>query len=346
MKKTLGLLLSCLALCGCLNSSEKLSINDDNSGIIETHLKVHSGTLQMIDTMFGGMMEAFSKMGSQMQAQNGSQQSPVPPPPASMAEQMFADKEQIMKKFSKAGVKAELLSFESQKKDDGLYVDYKVKVDNVLLLMNSEALGTKVDVVRNEKGDWYCRLKQDEKKISESKGNLKSFEEFKNSPQYKAMPPEIQAKMAGSMMDFKVEFTIVFPRPVKFVSGGFEKIDDNTAKYSLSMNFLADPTAMEKLLAANNGQPVAATDEGFLPPADQKSPDVASMPMAMGDVTAQPQVAESSAGSSAQSGAVTVKLKNGNMVKGQVVERGKDFIRINFEGVPITYYNDEIEKVE
>lgn len=42
----------------------------------------------------------------------------------------------------------------------------------------------------------------------------------------------------------------------------------------------------------------------------------------------------------------TLELKNGTIVEGEIVERGDDFIRMNINGVRITYYNDEIENVQ
>ena len=42
----------------------------------------------------------------------------------------------------------------------------------------------------------------------------------------------------------------------------------------------------------------------------------------------------------------TVKLKNGSVVEGNLVERSAQWIRINVNGVPLTYYNDEVDTVE
>ncbi len=42
----------------------------------------------------------------------------------------------------------------------------------------------------------------------------------------------------------------------------------------------------------------------------------------------------------------TVKLKNGSVVEGNLIERSSEWIKINVNGVPLTYYNDEVDAVE
>lgn len=43
--------------------------------------------------------------------------------------------------------------------------------------------------------------------------------------------------------------------------------------------------------------------------------------------------------------AETIVLKSGNTVEGKIIEKTDKYIKINFEGVPITYYLNEIESV-
>lgn len=44
--------------------------------------------------------------------------------------------------------------------------------------------------------------------------------------------------------------------------------------------------------------------------------------------------------------AETIFLKSGKTIEGKLIERTDKYIKIDFEGVPLTYYFDEIEKVE
>jgi VHL beta domain len=42
---------------------------------------------------------------------------------------------------------------------------------------------------------------------------------------------------------------------------------------------------------------------------------------------------------------VSIILKNGTTVEGKVVEKTKDYVKLEFQGMALTYYNDEIEKI-
>lgn len=44
--------------------------------------------------------------------------------------------------------------------------------------------------------------------------------------------------------------------------------------------------------------------------------------------------------------AATVHLKNGATVTGDIMERGADSIRVNVDGIKVTYYNDEINGID
>lgn len=44
--------------------------------------------------------------------------------------------------------------------------------------------------------------------------------------------------------------------------------------------------------------------------------------------------------------AATIHLKNGATVTGEITERGADSVRINAEGIKVTYYNDEIASID
>ncbi len=349
--KRLGMLLFLtFAVSGCLHTTEHLTINADGSGTVETHLKVHAATMQMLDQMFGGMMQAFASMGQP--AEGGKAQAA---PPTSVAEQMFSDKEQILKKFRESGVTADFESFSSEKKDDGLYVDYKVKVSDVLKLSTGEGLGTKVRIMRNADGDWFCRLIADKKKYKESKDQELQLEQFKKTAQFQNMPADAQQKMANSFMDLRIEFEVTFPSPVTGMSGMFEKVDDKTSKVAFGMNDMMDPQALAKLASSAKDQMVrtgtGSVPVGFFTPAPGEEQDEGEAgggekgvqpPLAKASEPAVPAVIEASAG------AVKVKvfLKSGNVVEGRLIEKNEGSVKINFEGVPVTYYSDEIERTE
>jgi hypothetical protein len=347
MKKTLGLVVLVLALSGCMHAAETVVVSEDGSAMIETSLKVHKGTLDMVDAMLGGMMQAFQQMAAQM-TKNAPGDQPAPPV-KSIAEEMFANKDQVMKNFEKAGVKADLLSFTSEKKDDGLYVDYKVRVDNALDLVRMEGNGLTPEIYRNDNGDWYCRIKKDEKKAGENREQLAKFRDFKDSPSFKAMPPEVQQGISGAFMDFKVSLTITLPRPIKLVSGAFEKVDEHTVRFVQSMDLVADPGAMERLLLAGSEDSVIATDENFVPSLADASPrgeEASPVPAASRQEPVSPAPAAESPLSVGTGGKVRVLLKDGSVSEGRLIERTADHVKIDFEGVAITYYNDEFTKVE
>lgn len=44
--------------------------------------------------------------------------------------------------------------------------------------------------------------------------------------------------------------------------------------------------------------------------------------------------------------AETIVLKSGKKVEGKKIEQTDDYIRIDFYGVPLTYYFDEIESID
>ena len=44
--------------------------------------------------------------------------------------------------------------------------------------------------------------------------------------------------------------------------------------------------------------------------------------------------------------AATITFKSGKEVEGEIIERSQDFIKIDFLGMPVTYYYDEIESID
>lgn len=41
----------------------------------------------------------------------------------------------------------------------------------------------------------------------------------------------------------------------------------------------------------------------------------------------------------------TIQFKDGRTIEADIIERTSDYIKVDFQGVPITYYLDEIENV-
>ena len=60
---------------------------------------------------------------------------------------------------------------------------------------------------------------------------------------------------------------------------------------------------------------------------------------------ARPAEAPAEAAADADS-LVTLTLKTGQVVKGKLIDQNKDYVRIDIQGVAMTYFRDEIKKVE
>ncbi len=44
--------------------------------------------------------------------------------------------------------------------------------------------------------------------------------------------------------------------------------------------------------------------------------------------------------------AVKVYLKNGSVIEGNLIEQKEDHIKVDTSGIPVTYFNEEIDKIE
>jgi hypothetical protein len=121
--------LGLLFLTGCLQSSEHLTINKDGSGTLEVSDVIPFGTVKLIDTMLGGMVKGMSEaFGSDEQKQKA---------PESMAVEMFANKEQIVKNAGMSGVDVEVVDFAHSMESGSLRVDYTLKFSDVNKLLAS-----------------------------------------------------------------------------------------------------------------------------------------------------------------------------------------------------------------
>lgn len=224
-------------LTGCLQSQEHLIIHKDGSGTFETNLLVPQVTVYFIDTIFGeimkGMSEAFGGKPDEV--------------PKSIAESMFGDKEEILKKAEKVGLKIKFISFDKKVKDDGLYVNYKFEFDDMNKLIESGLVGTKLEVTKNPQGDLVVSMKGDPEEAKKSETQKQQFKEWQESEEGKKVDQELMKKVLDAMKNFKMEFLITMPGDIKKVSGMFKQKDSRTASVSLSGDIFGDPSIIQKM---------------------------------------------------------------------------------------------------
>lgn len=238
-KVTLQIVLLFFLLCitGCLQSQEHLTIQKDGSGTFETNLLVPQVTVYFIDTIFGeimkGMAEAFGGKPDEV--------------PQSMAESMFGNKEEILKKAEKVGLKIKFISFDKKVKEDGLYVNYKFEFDDMNKLIESGLVGTKLEVTKNPQGDLVVSMKSDPEEAKKSETQKQQFKEWQESEDGKKVDQELMKKVVDAMKNFKMEFLVTMPGDIKKVSGMFKQKDSRTASVSLSGDILGDPSIIQKM---------------------------------------------------------------------------------------------------
>jgi hypothetical protein len=338
------LLITVLTLSSCMHTEEHITINSDGSGAVEAHLKIHSGTVQLIDAMLGGMMQAFQAMAQQMGQANA-------PAPVSVAEQMFADRQVIEKKIADAGVAASLESFSSEKKDDGIHVNYKIKTPDIIAFSRTDVLMTKIKIMRNAAGEWFCRPVADKKAQKKGQEEQAKFEDFKKTPSFQSMPPAMQSALSTSVLDFRAESQITFPDALTNASGIFLKKDNKTAVVTVTSDMITNPQILEKWDKMKDGS-VARTGTGPVPPdlfislVEEGGADAKEAVAKKEPVNAVPATAPLLVGKDRVGSLVKVFLKDGKVAEGNLLELGEGFIKVDFQGIPITYYNDEINKVE
>lgn len=336
------IMLFCLiVLAGCLHSEERITVNKDGSGVVQAHLKVHPGTIQMVDMMLGGMMQAFQAM-----AQDPSKGPAPAPVPVSVAEQMFGNREDVEKKIRESGVPATLEAFKSEKKDDGLHVDYTIKTSDISAFTRTEALMAKLKIMRNEAGDWFCRPVADVKGQEKGQEEKAKFDNFKSSSSFQGMPAAMQNMISASMMDFRAESLVTFPDALTEVSGVFQKKDDRTASVVIGADMIMDPQSRAKWMEAKD-QAIARTGSGPIPPdffallPEERGVAAQDVPPAAPTSLPARPVVTGEAGDP-----VKVFLKDGKVAEGKLLERTDGYVRIDFQGVTLTYYNDEFDRVE
>ncbi|UCC94756.1 MAG: hypothetical protein JSW40_08085 [Candidatus Omnitrophota bacterium] len=360
MKKT-GILLACcvLFLGGCLQSKEHLIIQRDGSGTLEIDTMVPKGTMALIDSMMGGMMQGMTE------AFGGKQEAPK-----SMAEEMFGNKEEVLKKARNAGLEIEFLDFKTEKKEGNLYVKYKIAFDDIQKLIGSGMLSTQITFTKDSEGNLVCSTKDNPQKVQESEMQMAQFQDWKQSEQFKDMDPAMRENILGAMQSLKIEFLITLPNEIKKVSGMFSQKDSTTAQSVFEGNFLEDPSVIQKMFGTSSGpSQVTCSGEGisFLegmlikqktakaelkedftmaPGEDLKTP----APILFGDSLKEPRREEASSVPSLSvpslGAPVQLFLKNGRIVKGTIVKKSKSSIKVDIGVVAVTYYLDEIDRIE
>ena len=341
-KESLIILLFPLFLCGCLQSQEKLEIQTDGSGSLEVTLVVPKGTVEMIDTTMGGMMQGMSSMMEGMSKMIPGQEA-IPPIPKSVAREMFANKDKILEQAKDAQMDASFDIFESEMKADGLHVHYKLRFKDIYKLMNSEILKAQFDFFQNEEGYWVLKLKHDEKKAQQTKMQIQQFGGGASEP----AEGDAQMKvMMEAMKGFKIGFQVRMPLKLKEVTGIFKQKDDKTASVEFSGDMM-DPAFFEEMkAAAEQGAKVVWSKDISASKDTSESAGEAKKSVLLTEKKVVPKKAIKLDLKANVGDKIIVYLKNGNKVEGRIVSRNDDSVKISTLGVEVTYYSDEIARVE
>jgi len=393
MKNKIFVLWLCLALVGCMQSKEHIVLKDDGSGTLERHLLIPAGTIHLLDATLGGFVKMMSKsFGKEAQEKI----------PKSVVDEMFGNKNGLLKKAKASGVNIIFNRFDSKKDENGLTVDYELKFDNITKLLASGIVTTKIDIVPGPGAKWTCLLKADPKKAEESKGKLDQFDSFKQSEAFTSMDPFMQAGILKAINNLEIEFLISMPYQIDDAYGAFEKVNETTARLAFSGSFLEDPALIEKLygimgadskvvwntanpqeikepqketLHIKESHPLAQPPAPVVVPEEepvvvQEEPVVIEQDaIAIEDIESDVQVIDVGPGQqkiisqvqivdvtpkedtpleqqAPAEGTIKIYLKNGEIIEGLLMEKTDDYFKINFDDIPLTYYSDQIDRVE
>ncbi|MFB3918918.1 MAG: hypothetical protein ACE14U_02495 [Candidatus Velamenicoccus archaeovorus] len=353
MRKAL-VFLSCLFLCGCLQSKEHLSFAKDGSGTLEVHLMVPEGTLEMIDATMGAMAKGMT------QAVGGNQKE-MPP---SLAEEMFSSQDEMFKKAKEAGLNIRFQSYAKEIRDKDLYVDYTIAFDDINKLLQSGLVMTHLVLAKDDQGRMVAFLKKDKQKAEESKGQVTAGAQPQQGEQAETpQQKEMREKFMKALSRFEVEFRLTMPTPIEDVSGMFVKDDANTVSLSLKGDLFKDKTLIDKFYGDGDEKTQAvASSEGiaFVLPAlaeamgEAPAAGTSSAAAAQDDgknlsldqileKTGQP--APESKGRIKQLPAgtqVKITMKDGEVIEGKLVEQTKECVRVDSVGLPMTYFTELI----
>jgi hypothetical protein len=353
-KKLLLILGLTVFLSGCIQEREHLTLNKDGSGTLEDDLRVPQATVEMVDSAFGGMVKGFAQAMDELGAKDA--QAKIPP---SVAEEMFANKDEIFKKAKAAGLNIEMIRFQKEKKNGDLFVQYALKFDQVQKLLKSEILGTQISLSKDSQGNLVCALKENTKKAGESKQQMQQFKDWQDSKDGKAVDKEMEKKITEAMKNFKVEFLITLPNEIKEVNGQFVRKDANTALVEASGDLLTNPELASKLYSATTPSTVSCSGEGLtfnleeeIEPAKHSIVEETDIPLSVEQVEAspastKPAAAKQTVAPSNLNSSVKVYFKNGKVLEGKLLEENSKYIKLDhLGGVALTYFQDEIERIE
>ena len=248
---------------------------------------------------------------------------------------MLANKDVLLEKIQNSGVKATLDSFSTEMKKDGLHVDYMITTSDISALSKSRVPQSKLRIMRNDQGDWFCRPILDKRKKLETQEEQAKFDDVMKSAQFKSLPKDAQSTMASAVTDFRAEISVTLPDKITEAKGLFKKKDDHTVSAVIDMDLVKDPqtfanvTQMKDKALLRTGKGPVPTDF-FKPISDEE--DVKTSP-------GSPAVHK-------VGDPVKIILRNGTVVEGKYLELGKDYIKIEFQGVPVTYYANEIKDIK
>jgi hypothetical protein len=331
-----------------MQSSEHLTIEKNGSGTLEVHLVVPEATRSLVDSTLGGMMQGMAQAFEGMATATGAKTKSLAMP-KSVADEMFGNKEDILKKAAKAGLDLEFLSFKKEVREKSLYVDYKLKFNDINKLIQSRISGTRFSLIKDDKGRLVCFLEKDPQKAKEDQQKAEQFKADKlNSAKAGSQDP-MAKKMQEAMSSFKVEFIVTMPNGVEQVSGPFQKqgADGRTAGFVFSGNFLEDPSILEKMNGMAGEIPqVSCSAEGLTFDVvknvtqqllEASAPESAAL--------TQKEQAPSVFASLKEGQEITLDLASGTKVTGKLVEKKDDAVKIDCAGVPVTYFREEVKGV-
>jgi hypothetical protein len=346
--KLVFLMLSVTAFSGCMHSEEHVTINADGSGVVEAHFNFYPGTVQLVNASMD-----HTAQGSLNAAPAPDSAQAVTPPPATApaAEQMFGNKKEIVEKIKNSGVPATLESYKREKMDDGIHVYYTIKTSDISALARSEVMVSKLVIMRNGSGDWFCRIVADTKAQQKSKEWQEKIEAFKASPPFQQLPSAMKVAVSRSMTDLRVESQVTFPDPLTDALSLFQKKDDRTAVIAVIAEMISNPLIVEKWGKLKKAS-LARTGKGAFPaeffsplPGEVDEAEKKDAAPVTAPATVSPTVPATIPAEKAGS-QVKIFLKDGKVIEGKLLERAEAYVKIDFQGVTLTYYNDEFDRVE
>ena len=368
MKKSFSLvLIPLLLLTGCLQSKEHLTINKDGSGTLAVETVVPEGTRQLIDTMMGGLVQGMAQAMQGMaqgmaQGMGGEVPKMEPVEIGSVSDEMFGNKEEILKKAKTVGLEVKFLNFEKKQIGKDLHVAYTLQFDDVNALARSGIVGSKFALSKGAAGNIVFTLKRDEKRAAENKTKAKQFMGQQDAPGGGQCPLAKDAKKMEELMDgFSAELFVTMPNPIQEMTPGiFTKRDDATAGFAISGNFLKEPGIMNKMYFIDSEEPsIVCSGEGVtFEPAGEEAPApkaAAAAPPAAAPSAAAPSAVEGAAApawfqtikdAAATGKTVRILLKGGSKIEGTIGEHDDESFKVECAALAVTIFAEEIQDVE